>query len=243
MRRLLAHAAVLGVLLAAAACGGGGDSGNADADVAGTAAPATGGAPAQTRPPRTEAPVSLPGQLDPEVLLDLLPKAKDVGSLELAIPTVTGLRDMAIAQADSTGPCGAALTWPALDAAAGRQYESVKGRIIALAIPRDEAVDAFVAANLADLTAGCASHTTTGTDGSDLSLSGPEAVDVSATNPEGVAWLSTIEQPAGAGQRAVVMLPSTNVTVLVSMDSIEPIDAAYVQELANVFYAKVGSAV
>ena len=181
--------------------------------------------------------------IDATVLLELLPKARDLDPLELGIPTVAAIRSMADeVSPDPTGPCGAAVALPPLEGAAGRTYETVNGRLVAIALPRDEAVDAYLAANAADLTDGCASHTTTIADGTELTLSTPQAVDVTATTPEGVAWVSTIEQPADGGHRTTLLLPSPDLAMVVTMTSPEPLDPAYVQQIASVFYGKVAAA-
>ncbi len=135
-------------------------------------------------------------------LLDLLPKAADIGPLELGIPAIAAIRSMASeVSPDPTGPCGASVPAPTLEGAAGRTYDTVKGRITAIVVPRDATLDEYVEANRADLTEGCPSHTTTLPDGTELTLSAPTIVDVSATVPDGFAWVSTVEAPT-AGARA-----------------------------------------
>ena len=137
--------------------------------------------------------------------------------------------------ADPTGPCGAALTPLTLDGAAGRTYDTVKGRIVGIGIPRDAATDTFVEENLADLTAGCPSHTTTLSDGSELTLSAPEAVDISAIAPDGLAWISTVEAPTPGQHRATVLLPAPDLTMIVTMTSPEPVDPALIEAIATVW--------
>lgn len=240
MRRITTLHAVLGVVLATAACGGSSSDDDDQAEAAdspaATAAPAGAG---DAQPTATLPPAAGPSALDAKALLDRLPKAADIGPLELGIPTVAAIRDVAVEVGqDPKGPCGATLPLPTLDAATGRTYETVKGRIVAVALPRDEAVDAYVEANRSDLTAGCASHTTTAVDGTELTLSAPEPVDVAAAAPGAVAWISTIEQP-NPGRRATVILESSDVAVVVTMNSAEPLDAALVGQIATIWAEKL----
>jgi hypothetical protein len=231
----IARFTVLGLLFTAAACGGGsGSDGGADAtdDESSVEAPIV-TRPKPTAPAGTAAPAATTTDL-----LDLLPKAGDIGSLELGIPAVAAIRIMAVeVTPDPTGPCGAALTLPPLEGGAGRTYDSVQGRITGVILPPSPEVDAYVAANSADLTEGCPPHTTTLADGTEITLSTPEAVDISATNPDGVAWIATVEGPEPA-TRATVMLPTPEGTVIVWANSIEPIDAAFVQTVADVWQSK-----
>ena len=141
---------------------------------------------------------------------------------------------------DATGPCGAAIEPLTLDGGAGRTYDTVKGRIVGVVVPRDATVDAFLEANKADLTEGCPSHDTT-IGGTATTLSAPTPVDISATTPDGIAWISTIEQPADGGQRAVVMMPTDTLLAVVIMTSPETIDPAMVQQVADIWYAKASA--
>ena len=142
---------------------------------------------------------------------------------------------------DATGPCGAPIEPLTLEGGAGRTYDTNVGRIIGVIVPRDPAVDAWVEANRADLTAGCPSHDTT-LGGDAVTLSAPEPVDISATTPDGVAWVSTIEQPPDGGHHAVVILPTETDVVIVTMTSPEPIEPAFVQTVADIWYGKATAA-
>ncbi len=236
MRRVLRQRAAIGVLFAAAACGG---SGSGDASP-GDQSEATADAPAVTRPRPTAPSGTAPPAATTTDLLDLLPKAADIGPLELGIPAIAAIRSMASeVSPDPTGPCGASVPAPTLEGAAGRTYDTVKGRITAIVVPRDASLDEYVEANRADLTEGCPSHTTTIADGTEQTLSTPTIVDVSATVPDGFAWVSTVEAPT-AGARATLMLPTPELTVIVTMRSEEPIDPAFVQQMAEVYTSKLG---
>jgi hypothetical protein len=239
MRRTASFSPLVCLLLAGiAACGGSGDD---DDGAAGDEA--TADAPRATPPPPTAAAGTAPPVATTTDLLNLLPKAADIGPLQLGIPAVAAIRSMAAeVKQDPTGPCGAALEALTLEGAAGRTYETVNGRIVGIIVPRDAAVDAYVEANRADLTAGCPSHTTTAADGTEITLSTPEAVDVSATVPEGVAWISNVEQPADGGAHATVLLPVGDNALLVTMSSTQPLDAAFVQTMAEVWSAKATAA-
>ena len=234
MSATITRRAAVGLLFAAAACGGGSgsdDEGAADDDAETTADAPVATRPKPTAPSGTAAPASTTSDL-----LDRLPKAGDIGPLQLGIPAVAAIRSMALEfGSDPKGPCGATLTPLALEGAAGRTYDTVNGRIVGIGVVRDAATDAFVAENLADLTAGCPSHTTTLSDGSELTLSAPEAVDISAISPEGVAWTSTIEQPAPEQYKATVLLQPTDLTMIVTMTSPKPIDAATVETIATIW--------
>ena len=71
----------------------------------------------------------------------------------------------------------------------------------------------------------------------------PEAVDVSATTPDGLAWFSNVEQPADGGSVVRLILPSPELAVIVQMHSNEPVDAAFVQKMAEVYFGKIATAV
>jgi hypothetical protein len=237
MRRSMKISPLVCLLFAAAACGGsGGDDAAADDE-------STADAPRATPPPPTAAAGTAAPQATTTELLNLLPKAADIGPLELGIPAVAAIRSMsAEVKQDPTGPCGAALEPLTLEGAAGRTYDTVNGRIVGIIVPRDAAVDAFVEANRADLTAGCPSHTTTAADGSEITLSAPEVVDVAATVPDGVAWISNVEQPADGGAHATLLLPVGDNALVVTMASTQPLDAAFVQSVAEVWNAKATAA-
>ncbi|HZB42851.1 MAG TPA: hypothetical protein VE487_17890 [Ilumatobacter sp.] len=222
--------------LGSAACGGGDDD-DAAGDEDTTAETVRVTPPPPTAPAGTAAPAATTTDL-----LNRLAKAGDIGDLQLGIPAVAAIRILSVeVPQDPTGPCGAAIEPLTLEGGAGRTYDTVKGRIIGVVVPRDPTVDAWIEANRADLTAGCPSHETTiGAD--TVTLSAPEPVDISATTPEGVAWVSTIEQPPDGGQRAVLILPTTDLVVVVTMTSPEPIEPAFVQTMADVWYAKATAA-
>jgi hypothetical protein len=241
MRRLTTLTGVVGVVMAlAAGCGGGSDSDDASPD---GETETTEQAPRTTRPRPTAPAGTAPPAATTTELLDLLPKAGDIGPLQLGIPAVAAIRSMAVeVSQDPTGPCGAALDPLTLEGAAGRTYDTVKGRIVGIAVPRDAAVDAYIEANRGDLTDGCASHTTTTADGGTQTLSAPAIVDVSATAPDGIAWISTIEDPAGAGERTTLILPTDGVALIVTLNSPEAIDPALVQTMAEVWYGTATAA-
>lgn len=242
-QRLLASGAVIGLMAVIGACGGGDDDDANAGDDGGGAEETADDTPVVTRPrPTTPAGTAPPAATTTE-LLELLPKAGDIGPLQLGIPSVAAIRSMtAEVSQDPTGPCGAPLEPLTLDGAAGRTYDTIKGRIIGIIVPRDAAVDAHVEAAAADLTEGCASHATTARDGSEITLSGPAPVDISATAPDGVAWIATVEQPADGGSQATVILPAGDNTVVVTMVSPEAIDPALVQAIAEVWFAKATAA-
>lgn len=221
--------------LAAAGCGGGGgdDDDNAAADESSTVETVRPTPPPPTAPAGTAAPAATTTEL-----LNRLAKAGDIGKLQLGIPAVAAIRILSVeVPQDATGPCGAPIEPLTLEGGAGRTYDTNAGRIIGVIVPRDPAVDAWVEANKADLTAGCASHETT-LGGDAVTLSAPEAVDISATTPDGVAWVSTIEQPPDGGHHAVVILPTDDVVVIVTMTSPDPIDPTFVQTIADIWHAK-----
>jgi hypothetical protein len=226
--------AAVGLLFAAAACGGG--SGSDDGGAAEDDAETSAEAPVATRPkPTAPSGTAAPASTTTD-LLDRLPKAGDIGPLQLGIPSVAAIRSIALEfGSDPKGPCGATLTPLTLEGAAGRTYDMVNARIVGIGLIRDAATDTFVAENMADLTAGCPSHTTTLSDGSELTLSAPEAVDISAIAPEGLAWMSTIEQPAPEQHKATVVLPVTDLTIIVTMTSAEPIDPALLETIATIW--------
>jgi hypothetical protein len=241
MRRALTSATIVAVaLLTLAACGGGGGSGSGNAASPDTGTSSGTAAPANTRPPATQA--AGPKGVDPTALLARQPKAADIRPLKLGIPTVAAIGSMGTEVAiDPTGPCGAALTPPPLDAAAGRTYTTVKGEIIGVALPRDATVDAYIAGNSGDLTAGCPSHTTTDANGAELTLSAPETVDISATTADGVAWISTIEGADPPRSRITLLLPTDDAAALVTMVTPEAVDAAFVQQMADIWYTKLAA--
>jgi hypothetical protein len=240
MRGVFKHPAlaIVGLLFAATACGSSGsDDGEADDQAETTEVAPVVTRPRPTAPTGTAAPAATTTDL-----LNLIPKAGDIGPLQLGIPAVAAIRSMAAeVSTDPTGPCGAAVAAPTLEGAAGRTYDTVKGRIVAIVVPRGPDIDSYVEANRADLTEGCASHTTTAANGSEQTLSGPTSVDVSATAPDGIAWVSTIEQP-GPGSKTTLLLPNDELTVMVTMSSPEPIDPAFVQLLAEVYTSKLAAA-
>jgi hypothetical protein len=237
MRRFTKLIALVGALaVAATACGGGDDDDDAGGDDTSTVETVRPTPPPPTAPAGTAPPAATSTDL-----LNNLPKAGDIGDLQLGIPAVAAIRILSIEvpQAEG-GPCGAAVEPLTLETGAGRTYDSVKGRIIGVVVPRDEAVDAYVAANKADLTEGCPSHDTT-IGGAPVTLSAPTPVDISATTPDGVAWISTIEQPADGGQRAVMLMPTDTLLSMVVMTSPEPIDPAMVQTMAEIWYGKAAA--
>ncbi|HZI45861.1 MAG TPA: hypothetical protein VFD53_11600 [Ilumatobacter sp.] len=228
---------LIALLLAATACGGGGDDDDGAADENSTVETVRPTPPRPTTPAGTAAPAATTTEL-----LNLLAKAGDIGDLQLGIPAVAAIRILSIeVPQDPTGPCGAPIEPLTLEGGAGRTYDTVKGRIIGIIVSRDPAVDAWVEANRADLTAGCPSHETT-LGGQPVTLSSPEPVDISATTPDGVAWVSTIEQPPDGGHHAVVILPTDDLVVIVTMTSPEPIEPAFVQTIADIWYGKATAA-
>jgi hypothetical protein len=234
MAGAIARRAAVGLLLAATACGGGSGSGD-DADGADEETESA-EAPRETRPRPTAPAGTAPPLATSTDLLDRLPKAADIGPLQLGIPAVAAIRSIALEfPADPTGPCGTALTPVTLDGAAGRTYDTVSGRIVGIGIPRTPSTDTFVEENLADLTAGCASHSTTLSDGTELTLSAPEPVDISAISPEGLAWVSTIEAPTPEQYKATVVLQAADLTMIVTMVSPEPIEPTLVETIATVW--------
>jgi len=224
--------------IAAAACGGGGDDnaggGGGDSSTVETVRPTP---PPPTAPAGTAAPAATSTEL-----LNKLPKAGDIGKLKLGIPAVAAIQQLSIeVPQDAAGPCGTAIEPLTLEGGAGRQYESVKGHIVGVVVPRDPAVDAYLAANKADLTAGCPSHDTT-IGAAAETLGTPTAVDISATTPDGVAWIAPVEQPADGGQRAVIMMPTDTLLSIVIMSSPDTIDPALVQQMADIWYGKATAA-
>jgi hypothetical protein len=235
MAGTIARRAAVGLLLAATACGGGSDSGDG-ADGAEEEEEETTEAPRETRPRPTAPAGTAPPAATSTDLLDRLPKAGDIGPLQLGIPAVAAIRSIALEfPADPTGPCGTALTPVTLDGAAGRTYDTVSGRIVGIGIPRTPSTDTFLAENLADLTPGCPSHSTTLSDGTELTLSAPEPIDISAISSEGLAWVSTIEAPTPEQYRATVLLQATDLTTIVTLVSPEPIEPTLVEAIATVW--------
>ena len=199
--------------LVMSACGGGSGS---DDDAA-AAEESSSEAPRQTLPKPTAPAGTAPPAATSSDLLDLLPKAKDIGALQLGIPAVAAIRSMAAEfPAETAGPCGGTLTPLDLEGAAGRTYDTVKGRIYGIGLARTPETETFVSENLADLDAGC---------------TGLEIVDISAVSPDGAAWIT----PADAGSKAIVLLQTAELTIIVSFTSPEPIDAALVQSIATVW--------
>ena len=228
---------VAALTMAATACGGGGgdddDDAAAESSTVETVRPTP---PPPTAPAGTAAPAATSTDL-----LNQLPKAGDISKLKLGIPAVAAIRILSVeVEQDATGPCGAPIEPLTLEGGAGRTYDTVSGRIVGVVVPRDETVDAYLAANAADLTAGCPSHDTT-IGGDAVTLSAPTPVDISATTPDGVAWISTIEQPADGGQRAVIMMPTDTLLSMVLMTSPDPIDPAVVQQVADIWYTKASA--
>lgn len=235
--RVRRGAALAAALFTIAACGGSDSDDDPAADVEDETED---DGPVITRPRPTAPAGTAPPVATTTELLNLLPKAGDIGALELGIPAVAAIRSMAVeVSQDPKGPCGATLELPSLEGAAGRTFDTVKGRIVAIVVPRDPTVDAYVEANRADLTVGCPSHTTTIADGSEVTLSAPTPIDVTATTPDGFGWISTVEQPAAGGSHTTLLLPSTDVTVMVTMTSPEVIEPAFAETLAEVYFAKV----
>jgi hypothetical protein len=237
MRRITTCIALVALVVSGAACGGGGDD-----DGAGAGADETTQAPRATPPPPTAPAGTAPPAATTTDLLNKLAKAGDIGVLQVGIPAVAAIRVLSVeVPQDATGPCGAPIEPLTLEGGAGRTYDTNRGRIIGVVVPRDATVDAWVEANRADLTAGCPSHEATiGAD--TVTFSSPEPVDISATVPEGVAWVSTIEQPPDGGSRAVLILPTPDLVVIVTMRSPEPIEPAFVQQMADVWYGKATAA-
>jgi hypothetical protein len=238
MRCAIRCTPLIAIVFAAAACGGGGGDddagGGGDSSTEETVRPTP---PRPTTPAGTAAPAATTTEL-----LNLLPKAGDIGALQVGIPAVAAIRSMAgEVQQDATGPCGATIDALTLEGAAGRTYDTNKGRIVGVAVPRDPTVDAYFAANSGDLTAGCPSHPTTIGAASET-LSSPQPVDIGATVPDGVAWISTVEDPADGGQRAVLLLPTDDLALIVTFTSPEPIDPAFVQSMADIWYGKATAA-
>ncbi len=229
---------VAALAITAAACGGGGgDDDDGAGDGSSTVETVRPTPPPPTAPAGTAAPAATTTDL-----LNQLPKAGDIGKLQLGIPAVAAVRVLSVEvpQADA-GPCGTAIEPLTLEGGAGRNYDTIAGRIVAVVVPRDATVDAHLDANKADLTAGCPSYDTT-ISGTATTLSAPTPVDISATTPDGVAWISTIENPAGGGQRAVIMMPTDTLLSIVFMTSPDPIDPALVQQMADVWYTKASAA-
>jgi len=233
--RLIPLAAAL--TITAAACGGGGGDDNAgggDSSTVETVRP--------TPPPPTAPAGTAPPAATTTDLLDKLPKAGDIGKLKLGIPAVAAIRILSVeVPQDAAGPCGTAIEPLTLEGGAGRTYETVKGHIVGVVVPRDATTDAYLAANKADLTAGCPSHDAT-VGGATMTLGTPTAVDISATTPDGVAWISPVEQPADGGQRAVIMMPTDTLLSMVIMSSPDTIDPAFVQQMADIWYGKASAA-
>ena len=237
MRGVLKYVPLIALVVAATACGGGGDDDDAAGDDGSTTETVRPTPPPPTAPSGTAPPAATSTEL-----LNKLAKAGDIGDLQIGIPAVAAIRSMTgEVHQDATGPCGAAIEPLTLEGGAGRTYDTNKGRIVGIVVQRDAAVDAWIEANRADLTAGCPSHETTiGAD--TMTLSAPEAVDISATVPDGLAWISTVEQPPDGGQRAVLILPTADLMVMVTMTSPEPIDPAFVQTMAEIWYGKASAA-
>ena len=70
-----------------------------------------------------------------------------------------------------------------------------------------------------------------------------EDVELSATTPDGLAWFSNVEQPADGGSVVRLILPSPELAVFVTMHAKEPVDAAFVQQMADVYFGKIATAV
>lgn len=198
--------------LALSACGGSGSDDDAAADESSSEAPQQ-TAPKPTAPAGTAPPASTSSDL-----LNLLPKAKDIGDLQLGIPAVAAIRSMENEfPAETAGPCGGTLTPLDLTGAAGRTYDTVKGRIYGIGLARTPETDAFVTENVSDLTADC--------------VTGLEIVDIAAISPDGAAWII----PVDASSKAIVLLQTPDLTIIVSFTSPEPIDPALVQTIATVW--------
>lgn len=234
-RRSVTTGATLALLFAVAGCGGGGSDGGGGGGGDAETEEASETAPRPTRPRPTAPTGTAPPAATTTDLLDRLPKAGDIGPLQLGIPAVAAIRSIALEfPADPVGPCGAALTPLALDGAAGRTYDTVKGRIIGIGVPRSAATDTFVEENRADLTAGCASHTTSLSIGGDVTLGAPEEVDISAAAPDSLAWISPVEAPE-PGHKATVLVQADDLTMIVVMTSPEPIEPTLLETIATVW--------
>jgi hypothetical protein len=228
---------VAALTIAAAACGGGGGDDNAGGGDSSTVETVRPTPPPPTAPAGTAAPAATSTDL-----LKQLPKAGDIGKLKLGIPAVAAIQQLSIeVPQDAAGPCGAAIEPLTLEGGAGRTYDTVKGHIVGVVVPRDPTVDAYLAANKADLTAGCPSHDTT-VGGATMTLGAPTPVDISATTPDGIAWIAPVEQPADGGQRAVIMMPTDTLLSMVIMSSPDTIDPAMVQQMADIWYGKATAA-
>lgn len=229
---------VAALTIAATACGGGGggddDAAGGDSSTVETVHP--------TPPPPTAPAGTAPPAATTTDLLKQLPKAADISKLQVGIPAVAAIRILSVeVPQDAAGPCGAAIEPLTLDGGAGRTYDTIKGRIVGVVVPRDATVDAYLEANKADLTEGCPSHDTT-VGGAAETLSAPTPVDISATTPDGVAWISTVEQPADGGQRAVILMPTDTLLSIVLLSSPDTIDPAMVQQMADIWYTKATAA-
>ena len=236
MRAVVKCIPLVALMAIATACGGGDDDGG------GGNAATTVETVHATRPPPTAPSGTAPPAATTTDLLNLLPKAADISKLKLGIPAVAAIRVMAAeVPIEAAGPCGAGVEALVLDGGAGRTYDTNVGHIVGGVVSRTAATDAYLAAVKADLTAGCPSHETT-IAGNTVTLSAPEAVDISATTPDGVAWISTIEQPPNGGQRAVIMMPTDDLLVMVFLTSPDTIDPTFVQTMADVWYGKATAA-
>jgi hypothetical protein len=239
MRGVTKFIPLVALVLVAGACGGSGGGGG---DNAGGNDSSTVETVAPTPPPPTAPAGTAPPAATTTDLLNKLPKAADISKLQLGIPAVAAVRLLTVeVPQDSAGPCGTAIDPLTLQGGAGRTYDTNKGAIVGVVVPRDPTVDAYLQANKADLTAGCPSHATT-ISGKPFTLSAPQSVDITKTTPDGVAWVSTIEQPAGSGYRAVIMMPTDQLLIMVFMTSPDPIDPAFVQTMADIWYGKATAA-
>jgi hypothetical protein len=229
---------LVALMAIATACGGGGDDDGGGAGDAATTVETV----HRTPPPPTAPSGTAPPAATTTDLLNRIPKAGDISKLKLGIPAVAAIRVMsAEVPIEAAGPCGAGVDALVLDGGAGRTYDTNVGHIVGAVVSRSPATDAYVAAVKADLTAGCASHETT-IAGATVTLSAPTAVDISATTPDGVAWISTIEQPPDGGQRAVILMPVDDLLVMAFLTSPDTIDPTFVQTMAEVWYDKATAA-
>lgn len=237
MRAVAKCIPLVALMAIATACGGGDDDGGGGGNAATTV---------ETVHPTPAPPTAASGTAPPAAtttdLLNKLPKAGDISKLKIGIPAVAAVRVMsAEVPIEAAGPCGAAVDALTLDGGAGRTYDTNVGHIVGAVVPRDAATDAYVAAVKADLTAGCPSHETT-IGSNTVTLSAPAAVDISATTPDGVAWISTVEQPPDGGQRAVILMPTDDLLVMAFLSSPDTIDPTFVQTMADVWYGKATAA-
>ena len=239
MRAITKCIPLVALIAIATACGGGGDdNGGGGGDDSATTVETV----HRTPPPPTAPSGTAPPAATTTDLLNRLPKAGDISKLKLGIPAVAAIRVMAAeVPIEAAGPCGAGVDPLTLDGGAGRTYDTNVGHIVGAVVSQSAVTDAYLAAVKADLTAGCPSHETT-IGSNTVTLSAPAAVDISATTPDGVAWISTVEQPPDGGQRAVILMPTDDLFVMVFLTSPDTIDPTFVQTMADVWYGKATAA-